>query len=103
MKVIGLWSSTSEEERGDTLVYMLEHACEEATSASWEAYGQDPKWARASEASNAKGRILAGGEQIYGGDRLFLNKIEEGFVLAVIIKRLTPISPFILKLKLRKT
>ena len=39
MKVIGSWSSTSEEERGDTLVYMLEHACEEAASASWEAYG----------------------------------------------------------------
>jgi hypothetical protein len=39
MKVIGFWSSTSEEERGDTLVYMLGHACEEAASASWEAYG----------------------------------------------------------------
>ena len=39
MKVVGFWSPTSEEERGDTLVYMLEHASEEAANASWEAFG----------------------------------------------------------------
>jgi hypothetical protein len=59
MKVVGFWSPTSEEERGDTLVYMLEHASQEAANASWEAFGQDPEWAGVSEASNANGRILA--------------------------------------------
>ncbi len=65
MKVVGFWSPTSEEERGDTLVYMLEHASEEAANASWEAFGQDPEWAGVSEASNANGRILAGVESKY--------------------------------------
>jgi hypothetical protein len=59
MKVVGFWSPTSEEERGDTLVYILEHASQEAANASWEAFGQDPEWAGVSEASNANGRILA--------------------------------------------
>jgi|TARA_B110000240_G_scaffold195830_1_gene246327 hypothetical protein len=59
MKVVGFWSPTSEEERGDTLVYMLEHASEEAANASWEAFAQDPEWAGVSEASNANGRILS--------------------------------------------
>jgi len=65
MKVVGFWSPTSEEEREDTLVYMLEHASQEAANASWEAFGQDPEWARVSEASNANGRILAGVERKY--------------------------------------
>ena len=65
MKVIGFWTPASEEESGDTLVYMLEHATEEAANASWEAFGQDPKWMGASEASNAKGRILAGVKSKY--------------------------------------
>ena len=59
MKVVGFWSPTSEEERGETLVYILEHASQEAANASWEAFGQDPEWAGVSEASNANGRILA--------------------------------------------
>ena len=65
MKVVGFWSPTSEEERGDTLVYILEHASREAANASWTAFGEDPEWARASEESNANGRILAGVESKY--------------------------------------
>ena len=80
MKVIGFWTPASEEESGDTLVYMLEHATEEAANASWEAFGQDPKWMRALKASNANERVFCWSrEQIYGDGRLFLNKIAEGF------------------------
>jgi hypothetical protein len=65
MKVVGFWSPTSEEERGDTLVYILEHASREAANASWTAFGEDPERARVSEESNANGRILAGVESKY--------------------------------------
>ena len=65
MKVVGFWSPTSDEERGDTLVYMLEHVSREAANASWNAFGEDPEWARVSEESNANGRILAGVESKY--------------------------------------
>ena len=65
MKVVGFWSPTNEEEREDTLVYVLEHASQEAANASWRAFGQDPEWARVAEASNANGQILAGVERKY--------------------------------------
>lgn len=65
MKVVGFWSPTSEEEADDTLIYVLEHASQEAANASWRAFGQDPEWASVSEASNANGPILAGVERRY--------------------------------------
>jgi len=65
MKVVGYWSPTSEEEREDTLVYILEHASREAANASWRAFGQDPEWQEVAAASNANGQILAGIESRY--------------------------------------
>ena len=65
MKVVGYWSPTSEEEREDTLVYILEHASQEAANASWRAFGQDPEWQEVAAASNANGQILGGIESRY--------------------------------------
>ena len=65
MKVVGYWTPTSEEESENTLVYMLEHASQDAADASWRAFGQDPEWDRVAEASNANGQILAGIERKY--------------------------------------
>ncbi len=65
MKVVGYWSPTSEEERDDTLVYILEHASQEAANASWRAFGQDPEWQEVAASSNANGQILGGIERRY--------------------------------------
>jgi len=65
MKVVGYWSPTSEEERDDTLVYMLEHASQEAAAASWQAFIADPEWEEVAAASNANGQILGGIENKY--------------------------------------
>ncbi len=65
MKIVGFWSPTSEEEADDTLIYVLEHASQEAANASWQAFGQDPEWKAVSDASNANGPILAGVERRY--------------------------------------
>ena len=65
MKVVGYWTPTSEEESENTLVYMLEHASQDAADASWRAFGQDPEWTRVAEASNANGQILGGIERRY--------------------------------------
>lgn len=63
MENIGYWTPTSEEERDDTLVYIIAHDSEEAAAASWGAFIQDPEWAEVAEASNANGQILAGIER----------------------------------------
>lgn len=65
MENIGYWTPTSEEEREDTLVYIIAHDSREAAGASWSAFGQDPAWQAAAEASNANGPILAGIESKY--------------------------------------
>ncbi len=65
MEVVGYWSPTSEEERGNTLVYMLEHADQETAAASWQAFIEDPEWAEVAAASNANGQILGGIEAKY--------------------------------------
>jgi hypothetical protein len=65
MKIVGFWSPTNEDEADDTLIYVLEHASQEAANASWQAFGQDPEWKAVSDASNANGPILAGVERRY--------------------------------------
>ncbi len=65
MENIGYWTPTSEEERDDTLVYIIAHDSEEAAAASWGAFIQDPEWQEVAEASNANGQILAGIENKY--------------------------------------
>jgi hypothetical protein len=65
MKIVGFWSPTSEEDADDTLIYVLEHASQEAANASWQAFGQDAEWKTVSDASNANGPILAGVERRY--------------------------------------
>ncbi len=63
MENIGYWTPTSEEERDDTLVYVIAHESRAAADASWRAFGQDPEWQEVAEASNANGQILAGIER----------------------------------------
>lgn len=65
MEVVGYFSPTSEEEADDTLIYVLEHASQDAANASWRAFGQDPEWAEVAEASNANGQILGNVERHY--------------------------------------
>ena len=65
MEIVGYWSPTSEEEREDTLVYMLEHADLETATASWQAFIADPEWAEVAAASTANGQILGGIEAKY--------------------------------------
>ena len=65
MEVIGYWSPTSEEEREDTLVYLLGHDNQAAADQAWKDFIADPEWARVAEESNRNGQILGGIERKY--------------------------------------
>ncbi len=65
MEVVGYWSPTSEEERDDTLVYLLSHDNQDAADASWQAFIADPEWEAVAEESNRNGQILGGIERKY--------------------------------------
>jgi len=64
MEVVGFWVPT-DEDREDTLIYILKHASRAAADASWQAFGQDPEWQRVAEESNRNGQILASVEREY--------------------------------------
>jgi len=65
MEVVGYWSPTNEEERDDTLVYLLSHDNQDAADASWQAFIADPEWEEVAEESNRNGQILGGIERKY--------------------------------------
>lgn len=58
MTNIGYWIPTDETESADTLVYLLSHESQEAATASWRAFSQDPEWQKVNADSNANGPIL---------------------------------------------
>jgi NIPSNAP len=57
---IGYWVPLDEVNGSKTtLIYVLEHKSREAAKASFKAFGADPEWKAARDASEAAGKILA--------------------------------------------
>lgn len=60
MENIGYWVPLTKEDGADTtLIYLLAHPSREAAKASFAAFGKDPEWQAARQASEANGKILA--------------------------------------------
>jgi len=53
------WVPTDEARKDNTLIYFLVHESQEAADKSWKAFGADPEWINARDASEADGKILA--------------------------------------------
>lgn len=60
MDLIGYWTPTEGDEKGNTLVYILAHDSREAAKKSWAAFGADPAWKAAAAESRKDGRLVAG-------------------------------------------
>ena len=59
MENIGYWTPHEEKDgKADTLVYMLAHSSREAAKKSWAAFGADPDWIKARDASEKDGKIV---------------------------------------------
>ena len=60
MENIGYWVPLAKEDGADTtLIYLLAHPSREAAKAAFAAFGKDPEWQAARQASEANGKILA--------------------------------------------
>ncbi len=60
MYLIGYWTPTEGDGKGNTLVYILAHDSREAAKKSWAAFGSDPAWKAAAAESRKDGRLVAG-------------------------------------------
>jgi NIPSNAP len=57
MKNIAYWTPVDEPERGNMLVYILQHPSREAAAANWKSFQDDPEWKRVKEESEANGKL----------------------------------------------
>ena len=55
---VGYWLPVEAKDQ-DKLYYVLKHASRDAAKASWKAFGDDPEWKAARDASEAAGKIVA--------------------------------------------
>ena len=66
MELIGFWTPVDEKDgKSNKLVYILAYPSREAAAASWKAFGADPEWKKAREASEADGKIVAKVESVF--------------------------------------
>ena len=61
---IGYWIPVEAKDQ-DKLYYVLKHASRDAAKASWTAFGSDPVWKAARDASEVAGKIVAKVDSVY--------------------------------------
>jgi NIPSNAP len=57
MKSIAYWTPVDEPNRGNMLIYILQHPSREAAAANWKSFQDDPEWKRVKEESEANGKL----------------------------------------------
>ena len=57
MKNVAYWTPVEEPEKGNMLVYILQHPSREAATANWKSFQDDPEWKRVKEESEANGKL----------------------------------------------
>ena len=57
MTNVAYWTPVDEPERGNMLVYILQHPSRDAATANWKSFQDDPEWKRVKEESEANGKL----------------------------------------------
>lgn len=57
MKNIAYFTPVDEPDRGNMLIYILQHPSREAATANWKSFQDDPEWKRVKEESEANGKL----------------------------------------------
>jgi hypothetical protein len=58
MELIGYWTPLEGDKADNTLVYILAYPSREAREQSWKAFGSDPEWQQAYQASHKDGPLV---------------------------------------------
>ena len=59
------WIPTDPAKKDNTLIYVVSHESQEAADKSWRAFGADPDWIKARDASEKDGKIVAKVERVF--------------------------------------
>jgi hypothetical protein len=58
MKNVAYWTPVDEPQKGNTLIYILQHSSRAAADASWKAFREDPEWKSVSAKSEENGKLV---------------------------------------------
>ena len=59
------WTPLDDERKDNTLIYVVSHESRDAADKGWKAFGADPDWQKAREASEADGKIVSKVERVW--------------------------------------
>jgi hypothetical protein len=58
MKNVAYWTAVDEPQKGNTLIYILQHPSREAAAANWKSFQDDPEWKSVRDKSEANGKLV---------------------------------------------
>jgi hypothetical protein len=65
MQNVAYFAPTDDPLAANTLIYVIAHENRAAAVASWAAFGADPEWIAARDASQVDGALVAGVESVF--------------------------------------
>jgi hypothetical protein len=57
MKSVAYWTPVDEPQKGNTLIYILQHPSRAAATENWKAFQDDPEWKRVKAKSEENGKL----------------------------------------------
>lgn len=57
LKSVAYWTPTDEPQKGNTLIYILQHPSREEATANWKSFRDDPEWKSVKEKSEVNGSL----------------------------------------------
>jgi NIPSNAP len=58
MKSVAYWTPVDEPQKGNTLIYILQHSSRAAAVENWKAFRDDPEWKTVSAKSEENGKLV---------------------------------------------
>jgi hypothetical protein len=58
MKNVAYWTPVDDPQKGNTLIYILQHPSRSAADASWNSFREDPEWKSVKAKSEENGKLV---------------------------------------------
>jgi NIPSNAP len=58
MKSVAYWTPVDDPQKGNTLIYILQHSSRTAADANWNAFRDDPEWKSVKAKSEENGKLV---------------------------------------------
>jgi NIPSNAP len=58
MKNVAYWTPVDEPQKGNTLIYILQHPSRAAAGANWKSFQDDPEWQKVKTKSEENGKLV---------------------------------------------